>query len=113
MDDSKENLDQERKIDKLQYQMEGVQGELKELKSLSKETNNRLEAMQKGFVGREEYREHQILVGKLATQKDVDSADKALAERIASLEGWQTWAIRIALGVVIVSAVTAALLATK
>lgn len=103
-----ENLSQDRKIDKLQFQMEGVQDELKDLKNLSKETNNRLEVMQKGFVGREEFREFQILVGKLATQKDLESTNKELSD----VQGWQTWAIRIVLGAVLLAGV-AALIATR
>lgn len=103
-----EELTQDKKIDKLQWQMEGVQSELKELKDLSKETNNRLEVMQKGFVGREEFRDFQILVGKLATQKDLE----LISERIDSVEGWQTWAIRIVLGAVLLAGV-ATLIATK
>lgn len=101
-------LTQDRKIDKLQYQMESVQGELKDLKNLTKETNSRLETMQKGFVGREEYREFQALVGGLATKEELG----VVRDRVKSLEEWQTWAIRIALGVVIVAGITA-LIATR
>lgn len=103
-----EEVTQDRKIDKLQFQMENVQVEVKDLKDLVRETNSRLEVMQKGFVGREEFREFQVLVGKLATQKDLENTIK----EVEDVKGWQTWAIRIALGALILAGI-GALIVTK
>jgi len=101
MADATNNQDQDKKIDKLQFQMESLQGDFKEFKNIQKETNARLEVMQKGFVGRDEYKEFQVLVGKLASQKDLDAANK----KIEDLEDWNTWAIRIVIGAVILAVV--------
>lgn len=94
-----DNQNQDKKIDKLQFQMEALQDDFKEFKNIQKETNARLEVMQKGFVGRDEYKEFQVLVGRLATQKDLDASNA----KIKDLEGWNTWAIRIVIGAVILA----------
>lgn len=103
-----DKLTPERKIDKLQFQMESVQTEIKELKNLSRETNSKLDTMSKGFVGREEYREFQKLVAGLASKEEL----AVVSAQVKELKDWQTWAIRIALGVVIVAGITA-LIATR
>lgn len=97
---------QGKKIDKLQFQMEAMQEGVKDLKNLSRETNQRLEVMQKGFVGRDEFKDYQVQVGKLASQKDLDEAIK----KIAGLQEWNTWAIRLVLGAVILAVLGAVLI---
>lgn len=92
MADASENLTQDKKIDKLQYQMESV------LLALEK-VDSRLEAMQKGYVAREEYQEFKKFVGTLATQKDLNTSNK----EIEKLQEWNTWAVRIVLTAVILA----------
>lgn len=119
MGEETDNISQDKKIDNLQWQMKSLQeafiefkaqqkNDFKEFQALQKETNNRLEIMQKGFVGREEYQEFKKFVGTLATQKDVDSADRALVERVKILEDWQTWTLRTIVGFIIVAVIGAA-----
>lgn len=99
MPENTDPINQDKKIDRLQFQLESLQDDFKEFKLIQKETNARLEALQKGFVGRDEYKEFQIFVGKLATQKDLDAANTKIKE----LEDWNTWAIRIVIGAVILA----------
>jgi hypothetical protein len=103
MAEDNNNLSQDKKIDRLQFQMENIQGDIKDLKDISKETNNRLEVMQKGFVGREEFKEFQTFIGKLAVQRDLDETNR----RINDLEDWQTWALRTVVGFIILATIGA------
>jgi multidrug resistance efflux pump len=113
MPENNDNISQDKKIDKLQYLMESIQGDIKDLKSISKETNARLEIMQKGFVPRDEHQEFKRFVGTLATQKDVDTADKALESRVRDLEDWQTWILRTIVGFVILGILSASFIINK
>jgi hypothetical protein len=96
-----EELSQDKKIDKLQYQMESLQVDFKDFKQIQRETNARLETMQKGFVGREEFKEFQGFVRDLATQKDLDQTK----QDVKALEDWNTWAVRIVVGAVILAVI--------
>lgn len=93
------NLTQDKKIDKLQFQMESVLVAVEKMDA-------RLEAMQRGYVTREELQEFKKFVGTLATQKDLDDAK----EDIKDLKSWNTWLIRTVGGVIIAGVIGASYL---
>lgn len=103
MAEENNNIDQDKKIDKLQFQMENLQGDMKDLKLLSKETNVKLETMAKGFVDRTEFKEFQNFIGSLVTQKELSEANR----RILDLESSRTWLIRT-VGALIIAGVIGA-----
>jgi multidrug resistance efflux pump len=105
MAEENNNITQDKKIDALQWQMKSLEAaftefksqqksDFKEFTSLQKETNARLEVMQRGFVSREEYQEFKRFVGTLALQKDLDE-----------VKGWQLWALRLIVGAVILAVI--------
>ena len=96
-----EQITQDKKIDKLQFQMESVLVAVEKMDA-------RLEAMQRGYVTREELQEFKKFVGTLATQKDLDDAK----EDIADLKAWNTWLIRT-IGALIIAGVIGASYLTK
>ncbi|HEX8196361.1 MAG TPA: hypothetical protein VF571_09250 [Pyrinomonadaceae bacterium] len=90
MAEENNNISQDKKIDRLQFQMESVLVAVEKMDA-------RLEAMQRGYVTREELQEFKKFVGTLATQKDLNDAK----EDIADLKAWNTWLIRTIGGLII------------
>jgi cell division protein FtsX len=106
MAEENNNITQDKKIDKLQFQMENLQDDMKDLKTLSKETNIKLETMAKGFVDREEFKNFQTFIGTLATQKELADTNR----RVENLESWNTWLARTIGGLIIAGVITASFL---
>jgi cell division protein FtsX len=99
MAEENNNINQDKKIDKLQFQMESVLVAVEKMDA-------RLEAMQRGYVTREELQEFKKFVGTLATQKDLDDTK----EDVSDLKSWNTWLIRTVGGVIIAGIIGASYL---
>lgn len=99
MAETQEQLGLERKVDKLQLQMDFQTKAVEEIQKGQKETNAKLDALRDGYISRAEFKEAQLVLRDLATKEEI----KGITKEVEELKEDKKWLVRLVLGVVILA----------